>query len=273
MDFEEDDNINMKIKKTKEEIDSKNIDKNIDLDYSNNHNVSNNSNSCKENDDNIDYNDYNEYDYNNDNHEIAILNNKYGDKSNSVLPRQLTIKGIYKTIENNTLIEEEKERGNFLLRQEIMDLTPKWNMTCGITFYAFIFIILSSIGITSLKYTSNTKKIYLNYTLCEEEKCLLEFDINEDIEQPVYFYYQLDNFYSNHRLYARNRNYEQTRGNTENIKLDRCADSKYINEIFDNDTTKYFSFDSNKSKLNESDIAIPCGYIAKTIFNGKNNIY
>lgn len=234
----------------------------INDEKNNNNNINSNFNS-----NNIDNDD--ELDFINDNNDIAILNNKYGAKSNSVLPKQMTIKGIYQSIDNLSLIQLEKEeRGNFLLRQEISDLTPKWNLTCGLVFYIMVYIVLCSIGVTSLRYTSKTKKMYLNYTLCEGEKCLIEFDIEEDIQMPIYFYYYLDNFYSNHRLFVRNRNYAQTRGKTDSSN-DRCQDSQYIYQIFDNDTSRYYSFNNDTIKLNETDVAIPCGYVAKTIFNGK----
>lgn len=42
--------------------------------------------------------------------------------------------------------------------------------------------------------------------------CMIELDIKERIEGPVYVYYQLENFYQNHRNYVVSRSDEQLLG-------------------------------------------------------------
>jgi hypothetical protein len=46
----------------------------------------------------------------------------------------------------------------------------------------------------------------------------------------------------------------------------KCTGALYIKEIFDNDTSKYFTYTNNNIDGNK--IANPCGIIAKYVFNG-----
>ena len=52
--------------------------------------------------------------------------------------------------------------------------------------------------------------------------CSVIIDIEEDMEAPVFFYYEVREFYQTHRLYLRSREEDQLTGkdisNTENCK-------------------------------------------------------
>lgn len=53
--------------------------------------------------------------------------------------------------------------------------------------------------------------------------CVLDLEeIPNDIKGPVYVYYQLDNFYQNHRRYVKSRDSSQLNGNY--IKPDKLGD-------------------------------------------------
>ena len=53
--------------------------------------------------------------------------------------------------------------------------------------------------------------------------CTVTLKVEEKMEKPVYLYYQLDNFYQNHRRYVRSRNDEQLRGDdVDEDDLDDC---------------------------------------------------
>jgi hypothetical protein len=43
-------------------------------------------------------------------------------------------------------------------------------------------------------------------------ECTKPLNIPEDIPGPVYVYYQLDNFYQNHRRYVKSRSFSQLNG-------------------------------------------------------------
>jgi hypothetical protein len=95
--------------------------------------------------------------------------------------------------------------------------------------------------------------------------CLITFEIEKDMASPVYVYYQLDNFYQNHRRYVASRSDAQLRGDASASTSD-CSPlttvtntSKWnstADEPIDDDTDKEYNLN-------------PCGLIANSLFNGK----
>ena len=80
------------------------------------------------------------------------------------------------------------------------------------------------------------------------KNCEVTFTVDEDMEAPVYVYYQLDNFYQNHRRYVKSLSFEQLRGIVDG-------------ETGDCDPLTSITTDDVKYKLN------PCGLIANSLFN------
>lgn len=78
--------------------------------------------------------------------------------------------------------------------------------------------------------------------------CTVEFDIKDEIEGPVYVYYELENFYQNHRRYVKSRSDAQLRG-------DEVPDSKLMDSCDP-------LWQKDGKTLN------PCGLIANSMFNG-----
>ena len=94
--------------------------------------------------------------------------------------------------------------------------------------------------------------------------CLLQFKIDKAMKAPIYVYYQLDNFYQNHRRYVASRSDEQLRGvvTTATSECDPMITTK------DNTTFKYDSV--NNTAIAEGQWTLnPCGLIANSLFNGK----
>jgi len=75
--------------------------------------------------------------------------------------------------------------------------------------------------------------------------CNIQLSIKEKMNPPIYVYYQLTNFYQNHRRYVKSRNDDQLRGERPS-DLSTCSPL----ESWDN------------KPLN------PCGLIANSFFNG-----
>ncbi|KAK6864145.1 Meiotically up-regulated protein [Apiospora arundinis] len=61
-----------------------------------------------------------------------------------------------------------------------------------------------------------------NNTLQNQTKCVLQFEIPEDMKPPVLFYYRLNNFYQNHRRYVNSFSMEQLRGTPLSKALSRA---------------------------------------------------
>lgn len=100
---------------------------------------------------------------------------------------------------------------------------------------------------TAIKQIENNQK-----TDCQ---CEIEFDIDQNVTGPVYFYYKLTNFFQNHRVYVKSRDNKQLSGST---------DIKGSN--LDNNCEPF------KTDANGNAIA-PCGTIANSLFNDTFLLY
>jgi len=81
------------------------------------------------------------------------------------------------------------------------------------------------------------------------QQCVLQFHIPTDLTPPVLFYYQLSNFYQNHRRYVKSLSTDQLLGDFQ-----------------DNDTIKSSACDP-LTKDDNGFAYYPCGLIANSIFN------
>lgn len=83
---------------------------------------------------------------------------------------------------------------------------------------------------------------------------------------PVYVYYQLDNFYQNHRRYVKSRSFKQLQGSY--IEADQLAECDPIKTIKDlqPQITK-FANGTEFSSIDYARPAVPCGLVAKSLFN------
>lgn len=128
--------------------------------------------------------------------------------------------------------------------------------------FAIAFIVL---GIIILIFSNKIKKITYRYdNVCTtiNEVCDISFTLTDDMNSPVMIYYQLVGFFQNHRRYVKSKSVLQLRGNNLS-KKDVKSDCDPI--LTNKDIGKNVSV--NNSVLNDDDVAIPCGLIAKTYFN------
>jgi len=83
----------------------------------------------------------------------------------------------------------------------------------------------------------------------ETRYCQVDMVAPEDMEPPVYVYYQLEDFYQNHRRYVKSRDDEQLDGSVKSYSaLSDCE--------------PLIRADGNNKILH------PCGLIANSFFNG-----
>lgn len=134
--------------------------------------------------------------------------------------------------------------------------------------FGFVFLI---IGVTLYVLSDKIQEVvYLDYNLActDPQFCSLSLQIEEDIQQPVFVYYQLDNFYQNHRRYVKSKDAKQLMGEdrtTDEVK-DNCnpvimnGDLNPGTTFYDSPTTSVFS----PAYVNNT--AWPCGLIAKSVF-------
>ncbi|DAZ96078.1 TPA: hypothetical protein N0F65_005856 [Lagenidium giganteum] len=89
--------------------------------------------------------------------------------------------------------------------------------------------------------------------------CFVTFTIEKDMKAPVFVYYQLDNFYQNHRRYVQSRSDGQLRGDMSASTTDCKPMTGYTG-------LKYASL-TDSEPVNGNWTLNPCGLIANSLFN------
>lgn len=139
------------------------------------------------------------------------------------------------------------------------------------TFFLFgvAFII---IGIVVLNYSNQIVEISLQYdNQCNLNTfCDVNFEINQTMTPPVMIYYQLNNFYQNHRRYVKSKSNSQLNGATPtSAELISSGECDPIVTMKDLGINKSYS----GLILNETLVANPCGLIAKSLFNDNYTLF
>jgi len=175
-----------------------------------------------------------------------------------------------KNQENN--INVKKKRGIFSFLQELKSYTPNYSPKCGII-TSFIFMICClGLGIPHIIYSKNHLEYKLNYTNCNSNNnniCNITFNIDKKLNSEVLIYYQLNNFYLNHRKIVKSKNWAQLRG--EDIKGKGCEDLNTMEEMFGNNSI-YYTNEWNHT-FKKKDLANPCGLFARSFFNDSYEIF
>lgn len=150
-------------------------------------------------------------------------------------------------------------------------LTPKWVISA----FLLIGVVFIPIGVVSLFASRDVVEIVdryeadcipSNYSRKEvqfiqsslDKTCNRTIRVPKHMKHPIYVYYQLDNFYQNHRRYVKSRSDQQLRDKDSKDKISTCEPEDSANgspivpcgliawSLF-NDT---YSFSRNKQKLN-----------------------
>ena len=95
-------------------------------------------------------------------------------------------------------------------------------------------------------------------------KCSITFTPSTTLVNPK-IYYQLENFYANHRNFVKSRSYPQLRGNVESSAVlgGVCDPVTLMSDL--GDSIPKLALDN--TPLNTNSVAYPCGLIAKYFFN------
>eukprot|EP00455_Lapot_gusevi_P051125 TRINITY_DN7556_c0_g1_i7.p1 TRINITY_DN7556_c0_g1~~TRINITY_DN7556_c0_g1_i7.p1 ORF type:complete len:345 (+),score=99.95 TRINITY_DN7556_c0_g1_i7:105-1139(+) len=132
-------------------------------------------------------------------------------------------------------------------------LTPRWVIGSFVVL-TIIFIPIGVVVLSASRSVVEVSKRYDNDPSCSiGNRCSVYLDIPSDMQAPVFFYYQLSNFYQNHRRYVKSRSDTQLRGDAiESASDDRLS-----------------SCDPLISSQNKP--IYPCGLIANSFFNDRFN--
>ena len=147
---------------------------------------------------------------------------------------------------------------------------PAWRPvpTLGSTIVIFVSIgiIFITFGIIVSYYSNKINEMKFRYddkcTITTNETCNLKFNITYTMKKDIMIYYELDNFYQNHRRYVKSRNNDQLKGKKVSDKtLEDDCDPVVTNSEMGKTKNIY------NEDLEPNEIAVPCGLIAKSYFN------
>ncbi|KAJ4960893.1 hypothetical protein NE237_020803 [Protea cynaroides] len=158
----------------------------------------------------------------------------------------------------------DKPKYSRFTQQELPACKPILTPGLVITAFIFIGIIFVPIGLASLSASERVVEIVDRYdkdcipenyskNMVEfiqsnetDKSCSRTLTVPKLMKSPVYVYYQLDNFYQNHRRYVKSRSDKQLMSNTYAHETSTCAPE---------DTT------ANGLPI------VPCGLVAWSLFN------
>lgn len=138
-----------------------------------------------------------------------------------------------------------------------------------ITFIVFgiVFIIIGVIVlIFSNQIIDNSTRYDLQCNINDE--CSFTVSLKDKMKAPVMVYYQLNNFYQNHRRYVKSKSNSQLSG--EVLTADQIEAD--CDPVFKNKHLNVEYAMDKVTKLDPEAAANPCGLIAKSLFNDTYNV-
>jgi len=137
------------------------------------------------------------------------------------------------------------------------------------TSIGLIFIIIGSILVAYSKEIVEASVRYDDADGCKgatwdnPKVCEVSLEISDDMQAPVFFYYELHNYYQNHRRYVKSKSNDQLKG--KDMSKGDLADCDPV--ISMGDLGRRREDMQGGWTLDDSEPANPCGLIAKSIFN------
>ena len=146
---------------------------------------------------------------------------------------------------------------------------PAWRPvpTIGSTTVIFMSlgIIFVALGIIILVYANKIIEVKERYDdKCSEgeQNCIVPLHLNKTMKGDIMVYYEIDNFYQNHRRYVKSKNDDQLNGKeVKKETLEKDCEHALTNEEMGKKKNM------ENGSLDDGEIAIPCGLIAKSFFN------
>jgi len=137
-------------------------------------------------------------------------------------------------------------------QQKLPAWQPILTPGCVLPSLIIIGVIFIPVGIGLFAVSNQVQERSIRYdNYCfNQSKCQVKFE-NLSMTQPVYLYYELTNFYQNHRRYVKSRSDAQLKGDEVKLKADLATCDPYISLNGSSDPNLFY---------------LPCGLIAKSIF-------
>ena len=174
-------------------------------------------------------------------------------------------------IDDEDLVYERVKQSRFK-QQRLPAWRPVPTITSIIIIFAVFGLIFIALGIIILLYSKRVKSCETDYTDCKlvgddddliNSICTRTITLKEDIDKPVFVYYQLDGFFQNSRRYVKSKEVDQLTGDDTNSH-DNCEPAETNKDMGFNEGDKALD---GTTTLVLDNIAYPCGLMAKTFFN------
>ncbi|TKY49449.1 ALA-interacting subunit 3 [Spatholobus suberectus] len=150
-------------------------------------------------------------------------------------------------------------------QQELPACKPILTPRAVISAFLLVSIVFVPIGVAALIASRKVVEIVYRYeSTCipqnvtdkvaymqssADKTCKISLHVDKHMKSPIYVYYQLDNFYQNHRRYVKSRSDEQLRDHSEENSTSTCKPEDVAN----------------------GKAIVPCGLIAWSLFNDTYN--
>jgi hypothetical protein len=172
---------------------------------------------------------------------------------------------------NDAEIEFELLKENKFKQQKLPAWRPVPTITSTSLTFLFFGIAFIVIGIIVLVNSNKIVEVSQRYDdICGNKlSCPININVPQDMTSPIMVYYQLNNFYQNHRRYVKSKSNSQLIGNIySKEELQKASDCDPIYTMKDLGQTKVV----NLTTVPDDFPANPCGLIAKSLFNDTYNL-
>jgi Zn-finger nucleic acid-binding protein len=140
-----------------------------------------------------------------------------------------------------------------------------------------VFLIFGLVTLISALKVVETSVRYDNKAGCKGNwtdpgECDVIIEVSDEMESPVFLYYELHNYFQNHRMYMKSRDDKQLAGTADGTTLycDPVENMEDIGPRCGNKTAGFYYCSVSGERLTRSDSASPCGLMAKSLFNGED---
>ena len=161
---------------------------------------------------------------------------------------------------------------SYAFKQQLMkSWRPKPTLKCAITIYVIIGLLFFALGIAILVESNaifEYQQQYDNACPTIGQNCSINFQITTQVNQPIYFFYRLTDFYQNHRRYVSSIDFNQLSGGVY-VNTSAIADCAPV--LTNADTWRTVSI--TNATLDPQQAAFPCGLVARSMFNDSFTLY
>ena len=126
------------------------------------------------------------------------------------------------------------------------------------------FIAIGTVIISESDKIVEVSTRYDNLNECKADwrtphTCIVDISISSKMISPIFFYFEIQNMYQNHRKYNKSRDIYQLMGELRSVS----EIEEYCNPVVDMDDLGFYT----TLDLQGDDAANPCGLVAKSYFN------